>query len=537
MPLALLFLLALVLTNKIKMKKIIFLFLLFTSFSIYSQNDLKVLFGCFDNGESINLNTIKKTKRIHILGTASNGAGVKKWELVIQVKKGKAYTFKANSSLITPQMRDELLKNFKRTEYITIQNVTVSAFNSKTNKYEEKVLEPIKLTLNAKAVNNCDEKNTQAQDDLVLQFSCFKNGDSASIKDILHYPTFTIINSNPQVDIKIISYNYVVPMMDGRRNPQGLKTISNNELELNSQSFDMAKKLMPGENFVLSDIVVQFNNRKTKATEAITVAPIVINVAKRSGFTCGEFGSDSLLVLEYNGKLLTGKDKNVPLVRQRVFLKDSRDSVIQTTYTNSYGDFTFKNLKADENYLISIPVEDNVKIKDMQIHLAKVDGTILKTLEKSGNSFSYKVLPSELHVLAKADAEDTELKIKNFGKSSQSELIVIEDIYYAPNSAEISEESMKQLDKIVRAMKENQALKLAISSHTDATGEDSYNMTLSEKRAKNVQNYLIAEGILVQRLSAKGYGETQIKNRCKNGVDCSELEHELNRRTEFKFTK
>ena len=131
---ALLFLLALVLTNKIKMKKIIFLFLLFTSFSIYSQNDLKVLFGCFDNGESINLNTIKKTKRIHILGTASNGAGVKKWELVIQVKKGKAYTFKANSSLITPQMRDELLKNFKRTEYITIQNVTVSAFNSKTNK-------------------------------------------------------------------------------------------------------------------------------------------------------------------------------------------------------------------------------------------------------------------------------------------------------------------------------------------------------------------------------------------------------------------
>ncbi len=519
------------------MKKIVLLFLIFISIKSFSQTDLKILFGCYGNNESITLNTIKKTKKLHLLGTNSNGAGVKKWELVIKVKKGKAYTFKANSSLITAQMKDELLKNFKRTEYILIQNVTVSVFNASTNKYEEIVLESIKLTLNDKAINNCDEKTTQAQDDLVLQFSCFKNGDSASIKDVLHYPTFTIINSNPQVDIKIMSYNYVVPKMDGKRNPQNLKIIANNELELNTQSFDIAKKLLPGEAFVLNDIVVQFNNRKTKVTEVITVAPIVINIAKRSGFNCGEEGSDTLLVLEYNGKLLTGKDKNTPLIRQRVLLKDSRDSVIQTTYTNSYGDFTFKNLKADENYLVSIPVEDNTKIKDMQIHLAKVDGTILKTLEKSGNAFSYKVLPSELHVLAKDIAEDTELKIKNFGKSSQNELIVVEDIYYAPNSAEISEESMKQLDKIVRAMKDNVALKLAISSHTDATGEDSYNMTLSEKRAKNVQNYLIAEGIVVQRLTAKGYGETQIKNRCKNSVDCSELEHELNRRTEFKFTK
>jgi outer membrane protein OmpA-like peptidoglycan-associated protein len=83
----------------------------------------------------------------------------------------------------------------------------------------------------------------------------------------------------------------------------------------------------------------------------------------------------------------------------------------------------------------------------------------------------------------------------------------------------------------------NPALKLAIESHTDAKGEDSYNLTLSTKRSQTVVNYLISKGIATSRLSAKGFGETQIKNRCKNGVDCSELEHELNRRTEFKFTK
>jgi outer membrane protein OmpA-like peptidoglycan-associated protein len=182
-------------------------------------------------------------------------------------------------------------------------------------------------------------------------------------------------------------------------------------------------------------------------------------------------------------------------------------------------------------------VEDNTQIKDMQIHLAKVDGTIIKTMEKSGNAFIYKVLPAELNILAREVEEDTELRIKNFGTSSQTELVVVGDIYYAPNSAEIDEESMKILDKITTSMTLNPALKLAIESHTDAKGEDSYNLSLSTKRSQTVVNYLISKGIATNRLSAKGYGETQIKNRCKNGIDCSELEHELNRRTEFKFTK
>jgi outer membrane protein OmpA-like peptidoglycan-associated protein len=206
--------------------------------------------------------------------------------------------------------------------------------------------------------------------------------------------------------------------------------------------------------------------------------------------------------------------------------------------TNSYGDFTFKYLNADETYLISIPAEDAALVKDNVIHLAKVDGTIVKTLERSGNSFVYKVLPVELIVLAKeTEEEDPELKIKNFGTSSDKELTVIEDIYYAPNSAEISDLSQAILDKIIRAMLANPALKLAIASHTDANGDDAYNMSLSEKRAHIVQQYFLSKGIAKERMTAKGYGETMIKNRCKNGVDCSELEHELNRRTEFKFTK
>jgi outer membrane protein OmpA-like peptidoglycan-associated protein len=116
-------------------------------------------------------------------------------------------------------------------------------------------------------------------------------------------------------------------------------------------------------------------------------------------------------------------------------------------------------------------------------------------------------------------------------------MTVIENVYYDPNSADVKTESLEKLDKISSAMLLNKNLKLSINSHTDSKGEDTYNMTLSEKRAQKVMEYFIFKGIEKSRLSAKGFGETQIKNRCINEVDCSETEHMLNRRTEFNFTK
>ena len=147
------------------------------------------------------------------------------------------------------------------------------------------------------------------------------------------------------------------------------------------------------------------------------------------------------------------------------------------------------------------------------------------------------MLPIELTTLAREKEEDTGLKIKNFGASKDAKLTVIENVYYDPNSSDIKPESIEKLDKIITAMSDNKSLKLSINSHTDAKGEDAYNISLSEKRAQKVMEYFILQGIEKERLKAKGFGETQIKNRCKNGVDCSETEHQLNRRTEFNFTK
>lgn len=70
-------------------------------------------------------------------------------------------------------------------------------------------------------------------------------------------------------------------------------------------------------------------------------------------------------------------------------------------------------------------------------------------------------------------------------------------------------------------------------SHTDSRGSDEYNLKLSERRAKSTAQWIAAQGIDLSRITSKGYGETQLINKCINGSKCSDIEHEENRRSEF----
>ena len=75
---------------------------------------------------------------------------------------------------------------------------------------------------------------------------------------------------------------------------------------------------------------------------------------------------------------------------------------------------------------------------------------------------------------------------------------------------------------------------MEILSHTDSVGNDGYNLSLSKQRAQSVVNYLVNKGISRSRLTASGFGETRLSNRCSNGVNCSPDQHQQNRRTEFR---
>ena len=117
---------------------------------------------------------------------------------------------------------------------------------------------------------------------------------------------------------------------------------------------------------------------------------------------------------------------------------------------------------------------------------------------------------------------------------NMNEGIEIDNLYYNYNSARIKTASRKELDKLTVVLNDNPSLLVELGSHTDSRGKDSYNMSLSKKRAKSAVDYLVKKGVDKKRVIAKGYGETELTNKCGNNSKCTEKEHAKNRRTELK---
>ncbi len=108
--------------------------------------------------------------------------------------------------------------------------------------------------------------------------------------------------------------------------------------------------------------------------------------------------------------------------------------------------------------------------------------------------------------------------------------IVLDNIYYDLNKADIRPDAALELNKLVKILKDNPAIRIELSSHTDSRSSDEYNLTLSQQRAQAAVDYLVSQGIAADRMVAKGYGETKLL--IPNAQ--TEEEHQTNRRTEFK---
>ena len=145
------------------------------------------------------------------------------------------------------------------------------------------------------------------------------------------------------------------------------------------------------------------------------------------------------------------------------------------------------------------------------------------------------------------------------GSNSQGpDGLVLPIIYYNLNKFNIRKDAAAELDELVKIMNDNPTIEIEAASHTDCRRDVAYNMNLSEKRAKEAVLYLEGKGINSKRLTWGAYGETQLVNDCdcecdgdikqmglksfrdcedKQVADCSEQDHQLNRRTEFVVTK
>ncbi|WP_299250040.1 OmpA family protein [uncultured Lacinutrix sp.] len=124
---------------------------------------------------------------------------------------------------------------------------------------------------------------------------------------------------------------------------------------------------------------------------------------------------------------------------------------------------------------------------------------------------------------------DLEMCVNPCGQS-----IKLDNIIFNLDKWDILPAARPDLDYVVKLMQDNPTISVEMSSHTDSRGSNPYNQTLSQKRAESTINYLMIKGISRDRLIARGAGETELLNRCEDGITCEENEHTINRRTEFK---
>ena len=249
----------------------------------------------------------------------------------------------------------------------------------------------------------------------------------------------------------------------------------------------------------------------------------------RSGYQTQEFQFDTdaegrplkslqIPLSEVNCLLLQGKiiaeQYNLPIPNASIrIVSDCPQVATLNLYANINGDFetclplgcTYTVQASKEGYLAGGSTVSTVRAK-------------VRTLE-----LSLALKPSSQAVLREPIAKGT--------------VIVMNNIRYDFNQATIRSGAAQDLEALAELMLRYPSMEIELSAHTDSRGSDAYNLDLSRRRADTAKEFLVQRGIASGRIQAAGYGERVLRNRCADGVECTEEEHAYNRRTEIKVLR
>lgn len=215
---------------------------------------------------------------------------------------------------------------------------------------------------------------------------------------------------------------------------------------------------------------------------------------------------------DIEGKVID-KETGKPIPDAVITLYDGDGNELQKVTTDADGNYTLKDLDIEKEFLIRAEKDSFVsdekrfttpkKKQKLEIELA---------LEKD----------------EKEIGEGTDL----------AETLGIPIIYFDFDKSNIRPDAEVELQKVITVLKKYPNMTIDVRSHTDSRAPAEYNQALSDRRNASTIKYIInAGGIDASRLTGQGYGESQLVNRCSDGVDCSEEEHQLNRRSEFIIVK
>jgi outer membrane protein OmpA-like peptidoglycan-associated protein/tetratricopeptide (TPR) repeat protein len=209
--------------------------------------------------------------------------------------------------------------------------------------------------------------------------------------------------------------------------------------------------------------------------------------------------------------IVTDSETGAVLQNTKLTLFDEKFTKLKETTSDAEGKYDFGVVECEKKYFVRAE-QTNYSTKEVPVIIGKETGKTELNIELD------KVVKS---IPVGGDIADV------FG---------INLIYFDLDKWNIRPDAAVDLAKILDVLEQYPTMKIDIRSHTDSRASFKYNEKLSERRAKSTMDWLVKNGISKDRLTSKGYGETQLINKCADGVKCSEEEHQLNRRSEFIIT-
>jgi outer membrane protein OmpA-like peptidoglycan-associated protein len=231
-------------------------------------------------------------------------------------------------------------------------------------------------------------------------------------------------------------------------------------------------------------------------------------------------GNDDIYSFTRNQKLLTKCAQNITgvtrdvktdeiLPQATVELRNIANEVVATQTSDSAGRFSFPDVVCSTSYIVR-GSKNSYEPAEAVLNTSSEVGAVI-------NRDLYLKPPVRLEV-----GDD-------LGKTLE-----LNPIYFDFNKDNIRTDAAYELEKVIAVMKQYPNLKVDVRSHTDSRASDAYNMNLSQRRNLSTIRYIVSQGSISNtRLTGRGYGESQLFNACGNGIECSEEEHQLNRRSEF----
>jgi len=209
--------------------------------------------------------------------------------------------------------------------------------------------------------------------------------------------------------------------------------------------------------------------------------------------------------------VVTDEDTKAVLPNTKLQLFDDNFNKLKETVSDAEGKYQFTEVECGKKYYVRASLE-KYTTKEVPVIIGKDTGK------------------TELNIELKT--EGCNVKIGD----DLANCFKINIIYFDLDKWDIRPDAAIDLAKLLDVLEQNPSMKINIRSHTDSRASFAYNKKLSERRAKSTKDWLIKNGIAANRLGSEGLGETELVNKCADGVPCTEAEHQLNRRSEFIIT-